>query len=284
MIERIKKWRLRRGTNLVELLGVMAVIIIIAAITVGGITAARDNANETSVNSDLRTYQIALQQVFVQNPEVMKYTSAGNPNAVKQLVEFINAQLEQDWRFEAPATPNTGSGGVAGTAIKRDAWDNPYGLYIYFDDKADTYTDVAGNKLKNSDSCIYIAVVSAGKNGTGGPVGSDGFNFDQSTRTVNSAAAMVNNTDGVDDMGVIVRSLNGDVRTATFGLNESTLGALEDVHWIFGIPDTSGGVLYSFEDEKKMSGTAAGSLDKYYDETALSRLSGDVVGTWSPAG
>lgn len=273
------KMRARRGMTLIELLGVMAVIAIISVIAVGGITAARDSANETSVQSDIRTYQTAIQQVLVQHPEVMKFTATNPANAADLFVEYFNSQVEEQWKFDR-LTTNIGSGGIATSSIKRDAWGNPYGLYIYFDDQAPLYKDKTGNALQDSDSCVYIVVASAGKNSTGGPVGADGTNFNADDRKIASAAAMVNNTDGVDDIGVIVRVLNGDVYTATFGLNKSTLGELEGIYWIFGVPSSEGGIGFDFEAAASKKPTSGGSIDQYYDTGTLTGVKGPV-GTWS---
>lgn len=274
------KKRHRRGATLIELLGVMAVIAIISVIAVGGITAARDSANETSVQSDIRTYQTAVQQALVQHPEIMKFTATKPANGVEVLVGYINDQIEEQWKFEI-LTGATDSGGVAGSSIKRDAWGNPYGLYIYFDDKAPTYNDNTGAPLNNSNSCVYIVVVSAGKNSTGGPVGITGDNYDATTRKIVSASAMVNNTDGKDDIGTIIRVLDGDVYTASFGLDKMTLGKLRGIQWIFGVPSSTGGVNYDFTAASSKSAIAAGSIDQYYDQSAVVAAAKNLFGTWS---
>lgn len=285
MKERKPIFQKHRGMTLIELLGVMAVIAIISVIAIGGITAARDSANETSVQSDIRTYQTAVQQALVQHPEIMKFREGKPGDAAEVLMGYINDQLEEQWRFEAPATASTDCGGIATSEIKRDAWNNPYGLYVYFDDQATSYTDKNGQPLKESDSCVYIVVASAGKNATGGPVGFDGNNLD-ADRKIASAAAMVNNTDGIDDIGTIVRVLNGNVYTATFGLEKATLGRLEGINWIFGDPKTAGGICYDFAAATEKSGGTikGGSLDDYYDAGQLPPVSGgtnQLIGTWS---
>ena len=271
---------MRRGSTLVELLGVMAVIAIISVIAVGGITAARDSANETSVQSDIRTFQTSIQQVLVQHPEIMKFTATNPTNAADLFVSYLNDQVEEQWAFER-LTGNADSGGIAGTSIKRDAWGNPYGLYIYFDTNATTYTTREGTPLKDTDSCVNIAVVSAGKNSTGGPTGINGSNINQENRKLVSASEMVNNTDGVDDLGVIVRVLNGDVYTATFGLDKTTLGSLEDMQWIYGKPSATGGICYDFVAGTPKTATTAGSVDKYYDNLQVDSANQTLFGTWS---
>lgn len=275
-MQRLKK---RRGSTLVELLGVMAVIAIISVIAVGGITAARDSANETSVQSDLRTFQTSIQQVLVQHPEVMKFTATNPTGAADLFVSYLNDQMEEQWAFERLAG-NIDSGGIAGTSIKRDAWGNPYGLYVYFDTCTTTYTNREGTPLKDTDSCVYIVVVSAGKNSTGGPTGINGSNINQDNRKLVSASEMVNNTDGVDDLGVIVRVLNGDVYTATFGLDKTTLGSLEEIQWIYGKPSATGGICYDFVTGAPKVPVTAGSVDKYYDTLQVQSAGTKLFGTW----
>lgn len=274
-----KRWR--RGFSMVELLIVIAIMIVLAAIALGVGSAAKDSANRASVNSDLRSYQLAAQQLFIQYPEVVKLDPSKDPNAVTKIIEYLNAQMDDDWGFTPAATPNSGNGGVAGTTIKRDAWGNPYGLYIYFNNKSGTYNDATGVPLDSSDTCIYIVVTSSGKNGTGGAVGYNGTNYDPTTGQITSASAMVNNSDGVDDIGIIVRCLNGEVRIATFGMKEAILGALEDLQWIFGVPDATGGICYDFKANGQKSAVTAGSIDQYFDTDSIMGITGGVVGSWS---
>lgn len=269
----------KRATNLVELIGVMIVIIIIAGIAIGGIIAARDKANITSAQSDIRTFQTAIQQVVMSHPEIMKYSDSKPANSVQNIVALVNDALEEDWQFEV-LSGVTGSGAVAGSTVKRDPWNNAYGLYIYTDDCTETYTDETGTPLLPSDSCITIAVVSAGKNSTGGPVGVDGNNYDATTRKISSATAMVNNTDGSDDIGVIIRVLNGDTRLATFGFEQADLGTLEDVQWIYGVPTTNGGICADFSSGAvTKSPTMGGSLNQYFDQNSVASVP-PVAGTW----
>ena len=275
-----RNFKKRKGTTMVELLGVMVVIAILAAVAIGGIGAARDTANETSAQSDIKTYTTAIQQVVMIHPEVMKFTANKPANAATVLIEYINSQMEEQWHFEQ-LSGATDSGGIATSTIKRDAWGNPYGLYVYFDDKATTYNGKQTTPLKDSDSCLYIAIVSAGKNATGGPVGEDGNNFDSTTRKILTASNMVNNTDGSDDIGVIIRILNGDIYTATFGLEKTTLGSLEGVQWIFGVPTAGGGKCYDYTTGAAKTAASGGSIDQYYDSLQVSGSGLKLFGSWT---
>lgn len=280
MKKRFKHLRERKGFSLIEVLVVLVIIATISVIAFGSAGSGRDTASETATQSDLRTYQGAIQQMLIQHPEIMRFNPTKPSDAVGVIIGYLNEQLEDQWKFEK-LSDATASGGVAGTAVKRDAWGNPYGLYIYLDDKTTSYTDADGDALKETDSCVYIVVASAGKNGVGGPVGKDGNNYDAETQKLISAAAMVNNTDGIDDLGVIVRILNGDVFTANFGIDKATLGTLKGVQWIFGVPSTTGGINYDFVSGSVKTASTAGSLDKYYDAQAIKSDNRTLVGSWN---
>lgn len=289
--EKIKRYKRKKGTNLIELIGVMVVIVIIAAIAVGGILAARDNAYLTSAQSDLKTYQTTIQQVLMSHPELAKYADNKPNNSIAKIVDLINEQLEEDWKFELLPDATT-SGAVAGSEIKRDPWNNPYGLYVYTNTNTTKYNDESGNPLKATDSSITFVVASAGKNSTGGPVGYNGDNYDATDRTISSASAMVNNSDGIDDIGVIIRTLNGNTRIATFGFESADLGKLEKVQWIYGVPNnTKTGICYDFlSGMGEKTPSMGGSLNQYYDLVSLEKLTGDtgnadakgnfLAGTW----
>lgn len=233
------------GTTLVELIGVMIVIAILAAIAIGGIIAARNNANITSTQSDLRTFQSAIQQVLMAHPEVMQATDdAQNGHVgISDIISFINIQLETDWQFkQVKATSGdttTGKSGLVGTTtIKHDSWNNPYSLYIYTDTNTTDYAASASAKHKESDSMCYIIVASSGPNSTGVGGGFAGGNYINGE--VNSVEKAINNTDGVDDLGVIIRVLDGDSRVCTFGYETATLGELKKIGWVFGKSNNGG--------------------------------------------
>lgn len=277
----------RKGMTMVEMLGVMVVIAILSMIAIGGISAARDNANMTSVISDMRTYENSLKQVLMLHPEIMKYRPNKPAAAVETLLSYINEQMEEEWAFQligggnseggGTITTNTGNGAVATSTIKRDAWGNAYCLYMYFDDRTTTYRakteDVtAGENLVESDSCMYIVIASPGKNSTGVGLGVDGNNFDATTKRLVDPTKCVNNTDGVDDIGLIIRILNGDVYACTFGTDKALLGKLSGIQWVFGVPDNNGGVVHDFNDSNTTSTitpTQGGSIDQFYDHSVI---------------
>lgn len=228
------KKKAKKGSTLVELIGVMIVIAIIAAIAIGGIIAARDRANVTNTQSDLRTYENAAKQVMMAYPDIMKYKDGGTVS--KKVIDLLNNQLETEWKF-TELTNTAGSGAVGYSTIKRDAWDMPYALYMYTDTQTTKYgnKDLNAPQYKNEDSVFYLVIASAGKNSTGVGVGTAGDNIDKAHgNIIEDQGAMINNTDGIDDMGLIVRIYNGDVYSATFGFEGATLGTLEGLYCVFG--------------------------------------------------
>lgn len=282
----------RKGMTLVELLGVMVVIAILSVIAIGGISAARDNANRTSVVSDVRTFENSIKQMLMIHPDIMKYNPEKPAHATDVIIGYLNDQVEEEWAFEpiagTGATKNTKSGAVACTTIKRDAWGNAYCMYIYFDELATTYVDKDGTNLKDSDSCVYIVIASPGKNGTGVGSGITGNNFDVSTGKLVDPNKCVNNTDGIDDIGLIVRIRNGDVYSATFGTDKALLGELKGVQWIFGRPNAgTGGFVHDFTgpdgtEQVAGAGTAGiamgGSIDYFYDNSRIKSVNDGLTG------
>lgn len=287
---RILKKR-RKGYTLLETMATIALVMILSAAAYGGISAGMDKANTSNTTSDIRTYGNAVQQMFIAHPEVMKYTKAKLPTSIEKIVGYVNDQLEEAWDFTMFSDVDD-SGAVAYSTQKRDAWGNPYGLYIYLDDVAagvtesTNYLDSTGTALETTDSCIYIVIGSAGKGGTGMITGSDGSNIDFATKEATAATAAVNNTDGQDDIGVIVRLLNGDSYSATFGTSNSTLGELKKIQWIFG--QAKSGTYFDFTGTLTAitpTTVSGGSVDKYYDKNAIENdanvSTSGLIGAWT---
>lgn len=280
LLAKFFKKKAKKGSTLVELIGVMIVIAIIAAIAIGGIIAARDRANVTNTQSDLRTYENAAKQVMMAYPDIMKYKDGVTVS--KDVIDLLNNQLETEWQFTG-LTNNAGSGAIGYSTIKRDAWDMPYALYLYTDTQTTKYADKtkAAAQYKDEDSVVYLVIASAGKNSTGVGVGKTGDNIKDDDNKINAQNAMINNTDGIDDMGLIVRIYNGDVYSATFGFEGATLGQLKGINWIFGkTTDTTYGIYYDAEAKAEQTVTLATSLDVYKNEAALAGASGEL-GQWS---
>lgn len=271
-----RRCRRRAGFTLVELIVVMFVMIILIGISVAAMASARDRANETSTLSDLKSFGDAVRQALMEHPEVMTYRSAKPAGACKKIVGYINDQFDDQWGFTIiDADGESKSGGVGYTTIKRDAWGNAYSLYIYLDDHDTSYCDRDGVQQTVSNSCVYVVIASPGKNSTGVGQGYDGSNYSEGTYNLTAANAMVNNTDGVDDLGVICRIKDGEIQVAQFGTDGATLGRLKGVQWVFGVADAGRGVYHDFKATDQSSANnvtapaIATSLDQYYNESAI---------------
>ena len=270
-----RKLKKRKGSMSFEMIIVIMVIGVLALAAFGGGTALIDSSNVSVTSQDLEQYSNAVQTALMKNLEFQKWKD-GDADKFEKIVQAINDELDDTWDFEAPGTGDTaatveGSGAMCGTITKRDAFGNAYGLYVFTDSQTPTYTDNEGKKLLSSDSCIYVAIVSAGKNSSGGPMGASGDNFNADDYTIKDVNAMVLNSDGVDDIGVIIRMRNGSVSSASFGQKSSNLGKLDDIQWVYGVKGTDGnGEYYNFVPntepaEISTNPTIAGSLDQFPD-------------------
>lgn len=276
----------RKGFSLVELLIAVVVLGILGTMLFSAGTSAQNKARLSVAQNDLDGIKNAVYQALMLHPEVMKYKDGEPANANQKIVDFINAEVDEAWRFEMLDNPSN-SGGVAATEVHRDPWDSPYGLYIYTDTNTGTYTDKTGKLLAESDSVVYIVICSAGMNGTGGPMGTDGGNYSSELNQLTTAANMVNNTDGIDDLGVIIRIRNGSTTTATFGFDTATLGSLEDTQWIFGKPTAAaGGKVFDFLNvtDRTANVKCGGSIDRFYDVSTLGDPPIAVIGDWGTGG
>lgn len=277
----------RKGFSLVELLIAVVVLGILSAMVLAAGTAAQNKARTSVAQNDLDGVKNAIYQALMTHSEVMKFKDDNPSNSIAQIIEYVNYELDDAWKFKQLDGATT-SGGVAYSNVQKDPWGSPYGMYIYTNTYGTIYpADTTGALCTSSDSVLYIIVCSAGRNGTGGPMGIDGTNFTE-TKQIAAATAMVNNSDGIDDLGVIIRVKNGNIMTASFGTDQSSLGTLSNVQWIFGKPGASGGILYDFSGKaKKDAGSvaAAGSIDKYYDsisaKTIVTAGGAGVAGSWT---
>lgn len=292
-----KKRKARSGFSLVELLIAVVVLGILSAMVLAAGTASQNKARMSVAQNDLDGIKNAIYQALMSHSDAMKLRDE-KANSIGTIISYINAELDDAWQFK-PLDGATTSGGVAFTSVQKDPWGSPYGLYVYTNTYGTRYASgpatTAGDPSTvpmcgTGDSVLYVVVCSAGKNGSGGPMGIDGMNYTDS-KEIQDPKKMVNNTDGIDDLGVIVRMKNGTLMQISFGTEQSSLGVLKDTQWIFGNPGASGGVLYDFKNktDKTPAGgwiTTAGSVDQYFDTVSLNGLSavggGKVVGDWTP--
>lgn len=235
--------KVRKGFSLVELLIAVVVLGILGAMLLAAGTAAQTKARVAVASNDIDSVRNAVYTAFTMKTSFMQMHD--NATTFQAIVEAVNAELDENWEWEpigGTAYPAQ-SGAIAQTKMQRDPWGNPYTMYVYTDDHTTKYAAGRGelgasdydaqmnNHMTPADSCIYLVIASAGPNGTGVGMGSDGQNgFSGTTAT---QAACVNNTDGIDDIGVVIRMLNGSTTMATFGWASAALGTLEFCNWYF---------------------------------------------------
>lgn len=240
--------QVRKGFSLVELLIAVVVLGILGAMLLAAGTAAQTKARVAVASNDIDSVRNAVYTAFTMKTSFMQMHDS--EATFKSIVEAINAELDENWEWEpigGGASYPASSGAVAQTKVQRDPWGNPYTMYIYTDDWTTTYASGRGGSggtgtiadqmntpLVDADSCIYLVIASAGPNGSGVGMGSDGQNGLAGGATPTASAAnCVNNTDGIDDIGVVVRMLNGSTTMATFGWANASLGTLEFTNWYF---------------------------------------------------
>lgn len=152
------------GMTLVELLGVMAVLAILAAVGIGGIMSAQTRARETSVATALSAYEDAFVSVFATSPGVAKdrsnnwideatYTSE---EALKRLIHHMNQALDDqlDLRWDSSLKCYTSYG--------TDPWGGNYVLTEYpilADGTSYFDASAAGNEAR-----MCVAVWATGNN------------------------------------------------------------------------------------------------------------------------
>lgn len=229
--------QVRKGFSLVELLIAVVVLGILGAMLLAAGTAAQTKARVAVASNDIDSVRNAVYTAFTMKTGFMQMHES--KTTFQTLVEAINAELDENWEWEPIGGGEYAdhSGAIAQTKVQRDPWGNPYTMYVYTDDHTVKYAsgrgETAADKrehLNPADSCIYLVIASAGPNGTGVGQGFDGQN---GTGGPAAADNCVNNTDGIDDIGVVIRMLNGSTTMATFGWANAALGTLEYCNWYF---------------------------------------------------
>lgn len=102
----------RRGVSLIELLGVMAVIVVLAGIAMGGIITAQGRARVTAAATAIDAYRAAFTNACISHPGVVNnratawsgessYTSQqGLKKVVAHMNEFLDDELALYWDTE----------------------------------------------------------------------------------------------------------------------------------------------------------------------------------------
>lgn len=267
----------RKGFSLVELLIAVVVLGILGAMLIAAGTAAQNKARVSVASNDIDSVRNAVYTAFMMKPQVMQYTDS-NPTAwAKNVVENINAELDENWQWEPIGgdwANITHSGPVAQTPRMRDPWNNPYTMYIYTDSYTTKYVDENNAALPASDSVMYVVICSAGPNGTGVGTGMTGDVLVEAGAVAGSAdiGKMVNNTDGVDDLGVVIRIRNGSTTQSTFGWEAAALGSLKDKQWIFCAKSGEGSAQVAGTYTKRNGGQLVEQAAGYAVGTSLDRF------------
>lgn len=236
----------RKGFSLVELLIAVVVLGILGAMLIAAGTSAQNKARVAVAQNDIDSARNAVYTAVMMNPNVAQFTD-DTADWKQKVVDIINEELDETWQWDLIAAKDGASGPIAQTRTMRDPWKNPYTLYAYTDTYTTTYyrdeasganinTPTDANKLVPADSSMTLVIVSAGPNGTGvgkGITGSIITEDDGSGTPASAASQMVNNTDGIDDIGVVMQVVNASTTQATFGWSSAGLGTLENVNWYF---------------------------------------------------
>lgn len=267
----------RKGFSLVELLIAVVVLGILGAMLIAAGTAAQTKARVSVASNDIDSVRNSVYTAFMMHPEVMQYTD--KQSNFESIVNYINEELDENWQWEPiGGTYPTKSGPVAKTVVQLDPWKNPYIMYIYTDTHTTKYVDSNGADLTGPDSCVYVVIASAGPNGTGVGTGLNGtIGKNGAAISTTDIGLMVNNTDGIDDLGVVIRIKNGSTTMATFGWQSASLGELKNVNWYFcgeASDDVNGS--WSELDDGHVVGMSDGpskgsSVDRYPNLTEFSK-------------
>lgn len=96
-----------KGLTLIELLGVMAVVVIISSIAVGGVVGAQNKAKRTAALTAIDNYTSAFEIACIEHPGLIKDRRAAWPAVgsyssefgLKRLAAYMNMQLDDSLDF-----------------------------------------------------------------------------------------------------------------------------------------------------------------------------------------
>lgn len=145
---RREKLKRRSGMTMVELLGVMVVIAILASIAIGGVTSAQSRARDTSAMQALNGYKDAFTTVCVMNPGIIAdrgnnwtdsttYTSEnGLKKVVTKMNELLDDELAMHWDVTQKCYVSMGQDPWGGNYILTEYPMDPAGSVNYYDPTA----------------------------------------------------------------------------------------------------------------------------------------------------
>ena len=212
---------LRRGMNMVELLGVMAVLGVLIGIVVGGVTSGQESARVTCAQQELSAYRGAFAQATVLRPGLLTkrldtwgaggaaYTSEA---AFQELVALMNEALEEKLTLVWDSSRN----------CYRSRGEDPWGSYYILTEYPQLLTPSDGRTAENrftpdpntpEMACAIWATGSSGEILEDGTIGEDSYGVG----LVYSSGICVEVYSGFDDKADIQRYEGYKIPLLTFG-------------------------------------------------------------------
>ena len=123
MIVKEKTCRRRRGMNLVEMVGVVAILAVLIGIGVGGVSAAQQKARIVTCEKALAAYQGAFISATGEKPALAFATY----DDYSELVPLMNSVLDETLQLEAVVV----GGKTFWKALGQDPWGGDYVLTVH---------------------------------------------------------------------------------------------------------------------------------------------------------
>lgn len=139
-MKKLFRKNIRRGFSLVELLVVIVIIGLLFMVFVPRIDFASNNARETGVKSDFRSFSLAAEQLLRENAGVSKHDTLAK---LCSSGEGINQYLDHELHFD-----------TSGASSQSDPWNQKYELQLVL------HTGAGANP--NNGALLFI---SGGKDG-----------------------------------------------------------------------------------------------------------------------
>ena len=195
--------RFRRALNKVgytiqELLIVMIIIAILFAAGFIGRSIYIERAKMTTLRSDFNNFEYALQQCLLENPTI------GDPAryTIDKQIALINSYLSEEIKFYDGDDGVTVATDVDNLMCKKnDPWDMPYQMWITNANNTHTgdYDEETGTTIDDAKDTEYRIFIKC---------------FAKNNKSADSPSSVDN-----DDCVLLIQMVNGEVKTATYGLD-----------------------------------------------------------------